>query len=58
MSVIGVVWVVLLILKFVGVIAVGWLWLIFWPIVLIAVLMVICFIFAGSAGFLINRFNK
>mgnify|MGYP007084988092 CR=1 FL=1 len=48
MSIVGVIWLVLIILKIVGVIATSWLLLIFWPIILFLILALIFLVFGVS----------
>lgn len=48
MSIVGVIWLVLIILKIVGVIATSWVLLIFWPIILFLVLALIFLVFGVS----------
>jgi hypothetical protein len=48
MGIVGIVWIVLLVLKAVGLIATGWLILIFWPFLLTLVIFLLTLIFGGT----------
>lgn len=52
MGLLGIVWIVLIILKLVGVIHAGWLILIFWPLVPVIFFAILAAVFGvGVAGF-------
>lgn len=52
MGIIGVLWVVLIVLKFVGVIAASWALIILWPIPVVLLIWLIIFLIGGSFALL------